>query len=169
MTEEDAGVLGTPAASGTKRKDKHMIAHDMPKDNSLAIPMDMMVDMATEIVRETVKIHGDARIAIEPYTDTVKCLVSERLTYSERKAAGLLAENEQDTVEAFLRDAAKRGEKKRERTNAQTSRKGWKPRRTSNRRLAEDIAHSIRSHAGRTISDYTTDPELVGMVQKALA
>lgn len=145
-----------------------MIAQDMQKNNSMALPMDMMVNIATEIVRETVRIHGSARAAIEPYTDAVKGQVAARLTYSERKAAGLLRDGEQDTVESLLRAASVARERKRERTNAQTSRMGWKPRKTSNKRLAEDIAHSMREHKGRDISHYTTDPELVGMVKKAL-
>lgn len=143
-----------------------MITQDIPKGNSLSISIDMMVNIATEIVKETVRIHGNARIAIEPYTDTVKRLVAERLTYSERKAAGLVADDEQDTVETLLRAASVARERKRERTNAQTSRKGWRPRKTSQKRLAEDIAASMKAHEGRDIEHYTTDPDLIMMVQK---
>lgn len=55
-----------------------------------------------------------------------------------------------------------------ERRSVQTSRAGWKPRQTSKTRLAADIAESIRAHEGREISDYTLDPTLVIMVQRAL-
>lgn len=55
-----------------------------------------------------------------------------------------------------------------ERRNAQTSRAGWRPRKTSKARLANDIAESIRTNEGREISHYTVDPELVGMVKRVL-
>lgn len=55
-----------------------------------------------------------------------------------------------------------------ERRSAQTSRGGWRPRKTSKTQLARDIAESILSHEGREISDYTVDPELVFMVKRAL-
>ena len=55
-----------------------------------------------------------------------------------------------------------------ERRSAQTSRAGWKPRQTSKARLAKDIAHSIKMHKNRAISDYTLDSELEIMVQMEL-
>lgn len=55
-----------------------------------------------------------------------------------------------------------------ERRNAQTSRAGWRPRQTSKRRLAIDIAESMRQHVGREITHYTLDPELISMVKQIL-
>jgi hypothetical protein len=55
-----------------------------------------------------------------------------------------------------------------ERRNSQTSRAGWRPRKTSQKRLAEDIALSIQAHEGREIAHYTLDLELTSMVKTIL-
>lgn len=153
---------------GTVKRDTKMVAQTEVQDNPMVVALDELVDMATEIVRETVRVHGNARAAIEPYTDTVKAMVAERLTHSEKRACGLVNDTEADAVEVLLRASAIKRERSFERRNAQTSRVGWRPRKTSRKRLAEDIAHSIREHEGRQVSDYTTDPELVAMVTQAL-
>lgn len=152
----------------TNLKDTKMIAETSPQ-SKLAMPLDELVAMATAIVKETVRVHANAKAAIEPYTHTVKKLVSAQLTYSERKAAGLLSQDEVDAIECVLRASAVKRERNHERRNAQTSRVGWRPRKTSKRRLAQDIVHSIKSNEGRSIRDYTADPELVELVQSALA
>lgn len=58
------------------------------------------------------------------------------------------------------------------RTNFQTSRRGWRPRRTSDARLATDIAASIRVHAEagviRTAWDYTSRLDIIGRVEALL-
>lgn len=58
------------------------------------------------------------------------------------------------------------------RQNAQTSRKGWRPRKTSDARLANDIAASIMSHAEngtvKTPHDYTKRTEIIEMVESLL-
>jgi hypothetical protein len=58
------------------------------------------------------------------------------------------------------------------RTSWQCARPGWQPRRTSRRRLAQDIARSIqqaRQHGDlRPIGLYTHDPDLAAMVQVLL-
>src|SRR5687768_578607 len=145
-----------------------MLAQGLNEINGLTVPADELVTIATAIVKETVRLHGDARAAIQPYTNTVKNLVAKQLTHSERKAAGLIPDDEADSIEVLLRAASVSRERKFERRNAQTSKAGWHPRKTSRRRLAADIAHSMQSNKGRSISDYTTDPELVVMVQSAL-
>lgn len=58
--------------------------------------------------------------------------------------------------------------KKGERQNAQTSRAGWRPRKTSQCRLARDIAQSILDHPGRTPEHYTNDPDLIAQIVDAL-
>jgi hypothetical protein len=72
--------------------------------------------------------------------------------------------------DTMVADGVDYGKKNRnfERRNAQTSRRGWKPKQTSRSKLAKDIAASILAHEGREISDYTADPELMVMVKKAL-
>ena len=59
------------------------------------------------------------------------------------------------------------------RTNAQTSRPGWRPRKGTKRQLARDIAASLQEHraAGRVrcISDYTTCPLTIALVTEELA
>ena len=55
-----------------------------------------------------------------------------------------------------------------QRQNAQTSRRGWKPRKTSEQKLAEDIAHSISTHPGRIIEDYKVNDSLAAMVSELL-
>jgi hypothetical protein len=95
-----------------------MVAQTQTEDNTLAVPMDMMVHMATEIVRETVRVHGDARVAIDPYTDTVKTMVAEQLTHSEKRAAGLITDDATDTVETLLRASSVARERSFERRNA---------------------------------------------------
>lgn len=57
---------------------------------------------------------------------------------------------------------------KGERKNAQTSRAGWRPRKTSQCRLALDIAQSILDHPGRTPEHYTNDPNLIARIVAAL-
>lgn len=145
-----------------------MLAQSLNEINVLTVPVDELVTIATAIVKETVRLHGDARAAIEPYTNTVKNLVAKQLTHSEQKAAGLIPDDETDAIEVLLRAASVKRERSFERRNAQTSRRGWRPRGTSSKKLAEDIAHSIKTNAGRGIGDYTSDPELAIMVQKAL-
>lgn len=58
------------------------------------------------------------------------------------------------------------------RTNAQTSRQGWRPRRTSDTRLARDIADSIRAHAEfgvvKSAWDYTSRMEVLERVETIL-
>lgn len=58
------------------------------------------------------------------------------------------------------------------RQNAQTSRKGWRPKKTSDHRLAIDIADSIRRHAEngvvKSISDYTSRDRIFYMVTALL-
>jgi len=58
------------------------------------------------------------------------------------------------------------------RTNSQTSRKGWRPRKTSDARLAIDIADSIRTHAvagvNKSAWDYTSRLELIERVEALL-
>lgn len=58
------------------------------------------------------------------------------------------------------------------RQNAQTSRRGWRPKKTSDHRLAVDIAESIRQHAengvAKSISDYTSREKIVCMVTALL-
>lgn len=55
-----------------------------------------------------------------------------------------------------------------ERRNAQTSRAGWRPQWNGLRQLAEDIAESMRQHPERNIRHYTTDEELIAMVETVL-
>jgi hypothetical protein len=59
-----------------------------------------------------------------------------------------------------------------ERTNFQTSRRGWRPRRTSERRLAQDIAESIRAHGEHGVVksawDYTSRIEVIEAVERIL-
>jgi len=55
-----------------------------------------------------------------------------------------------------------------ERRNAQTSRKGWRPRQTSDKKLAVDIAASLRENPGREVSVYTSNPAVVAMVQELM-
>ena len=59
------------------------------------------------------------------------------------------------------------------RTNAQTSRPGWRPRQGSPAQLARDIAASIRQHraAGRpaAIANYTTNPITIALVEQELS
>jgi hypothetical protein len=61
---------------------------------------------------------------------------------------------------------------KNNRASHQTARKGWKPRKTSDARLAKDIAKSIKAHndAGviRSASDYTQRSEIIHMVESIL-
>ena len=58
------------------------------------------------------------------------------------------------------------------RTSFQTSRRGWRPRQTSDARLATDIAASIRAHAEagvvRTALDYTSRVEIIERVEALL-
>lgn len=145
-----------------------MVAEILP-ECKLAVPLDELVDLATAIVKETVRVHADAKAAIEPYTPTVKRLVAERLTYSEKKAAGLLSQDEVDAIEYVLRASAVQRERKYERRSAQTSRAGWRPRKTSKKQLAKDIAASIIGNPGRTVADYGCDAEVAGMVNQILA
>ncbi len=59
------------------------------------------------------------------------------------------------------------------RTNAQTSRPGWRPRQGNPAQLARDIAASIRQHwaAGRpaSVSNYTANPITIALVEKELS
>ena len=59
-----------------------------------------------------------------------------------------------------------------ERSNFQTSRRGWRPRRTSDAKLARDIANSIKSHAAagvvKSAWDYTSRLELIERVEVLL-
>ena len=59
------------------------------------------------------------------------------------------------------------------RTSAQTSRPGWRPRKSSPAQLARDIAASIRQHraAGRpaAIANYTTNPITIALVEQELS
>ena len=168
--------MAKPAADGCaagfknhqSAKDTLMIARQVGKSNALAMSVDELVRLATCIVKETVRVHGDAQAAIAPYTNVVKNLVSAQLTHSERKAAGLVSEDADDVVEILLRASAVSRERSFERRSAQTSRAGWRPRKTSRKRLVADIVHSMEVNTGRQISDYTTDPELIEMVQKGL-
>jgi len=145
-----------------------MVAEILP-ESKLVVPLDELVAIATEIVRENVRLHGDAKAAIEPYTPTVKKLVAANLTYSEKKAAGLLSQDELDAIEYVLRASAVQRERSHERRSAQTSRAGWRPRKTSKKRLAEDIAASMMANPGRTLTDYGCDAEVAGMVNEILA
>ncbi len=132
--------------------------------------LDIMVSMALNILRETIRLGHNAKMAIEPYTDTVKKLVAEQLTYSEQKACGLLSDDANDTVQEYLKSMCNHREKKAyERQNVQTSRKGWKPRKTSNRKLARDIADSLRQHPDRTVDFYQVSEEVAAMISDLLA
>ncbi len=58
------------------------------------------------------------------------------------------------------------------RSNAQTSRAGWKPRKTSHTQLVRDIVASIQAKhaAGKSaaIGDYTTNPITRALVEVEL-
>ena len=58
------------------------------------------------------------------------------------------------------------------RTNAQTSRKGWRPRQTSHTQLVRDIVASIQAKhaAGKSaaIGDYTNNPVTTALVEVEL-
>jgi hypothetical protein len=59
-----------------------------------------------------------------------------------------------------------------ERTNAQTSRRGWRPRRTSDSRLAADIAASIKAHGVNGVikvpTDYSSRLEIIEAIERLL-
>lgn len=69
-----------------------------------------LADLAADIVRETMRNGGNAKLALAPYSDAVKALVASKLTHSERKAAGLVAGDEPDPLEAALRAQAENRE-----------------------------------------------------------
>jgi hypothetical protein len=71
---------------------------------------EILADIAAMIVRETIRIRGDAKLSISPYSDDVKALVAGKLTHSERKAAGLVDPNEPDPLEMALRAHAENRE-----------------------------------------------------------
>lgn len=58
------------------------------------------------------------------------------------------------------------------RTSYQTARAGWRPRKTSDARLARDIAESIRAHAKagvvRLAKEYTERIEIIHRVEALL-
>jgi hypothetical protein len=60
-----------------------------------------------------------------------------------------------------------------ERQNAQTSRRGWKPRKTSDKKLANDIAASIREHRAQGVirnpDHYTERSEIIALVNQLLS
>jgi hypothetical protein len=60
-----------------------------------------------------------------------------------------------------------------ERTSFQTARAGWRPRKTSTKRLVEDIVTSIKLHAEvgiiRTAQHYTNDAVIIERVEALLA
>lgn len=51
-----------------------------------------------------------------------------------------------------------------ERQNAQTSRAGWRPKRTNDYKLVLDIIESMRQNPGRDVRFYTTREKIVKMV-----
>lgn len=63
--------------------------------------------------------------------------------------------------------------KSKDRVSHQTARVGWKPKRTSDAKLARDIAHSIMAHAEvgtiRTAIHYTGREEVIEMINMILA
>jgi hypothetical protein len=62
---------------------------------------------------------------------------------------------------------------KNDRASHQTARRGWQPKRTSDARLAADIAESIKAHAEagvvRTAADYSSRVEIIEAVEDLLS
>ena len=69
--------------------------------------------IAAQIVRTTIANHGDAKLAIEPYSNAVRRLVARELTHFECREAGLISQNCEDGVETYLRHKAKELEDRR--------------------------------------------------------
>ncbi len=61
---------------------------------------------------------------------------------------------------------------KNNRSSYQTARAGWRPEKTSDRKLAKDIVASIEAHAEvgtvKTAADYTNRSEVITLVESIM-
>jgi len=89
------------------------LSASQPAKKASPVDDEMLATIAAHIVRATIRKGGDPKLAIEPYSNTVRKLVAQQLTYSECKAAGLISPKAKDSVEQCLRSSAKKIERQR--------------------------------------------------------
>lgn len=65
-------------------------------------------------------------------------------------------------------ETVRKGDAMNDRVSHQTARKGWKPRKVSDRKLAQYIVESMRENPGRTVAYYKASDEINAIVVELL-